>query len=71
MILALSIWYGLGALAWLIIRAVYCREVLVADVMFSLIVGVTGPIIPLTIGSWHLSVWLETMGRTVIWQDKK
>lgn len=71
MILALSIWYGLGVLAWLMIRAIYCGEVLVADVMFALIVGVTGPIIPLTIGSWHLSVWLETMARVVIWKKNE
>jgi len=71
MILALSIWYALGILSWVLIRAIYGREILVADVMFGVIVGVTGPIIPLTIGSWHLSVWLETMARVVIWQEKK
>lgn len=71
MILALSLYYGFGVLAWLFIRAVYCKELYVGDVMFALFVGVTGPIIPLTIGSWYLSVWLEATGQVLIWKEKE
>ena len=71
MIVALLLYYLTGVISWVAIRAIYAEQVEVADIMFSLVVGVTGPIIPLTIGSWHLSVWLETMGRTVIWKRKE
>jgi len=71
MILAMSLWYLTGVLAWLGVRVIYSKELYVADVMFALVVGASGPIIPLTIGSWHLSVWLETMASVLIWKKKE
>jgi hypothetical protein len=70
MITSLLVWYLSGILAWLFIRATYGGEVYVGDIMGALVIGISGPIIPLTIGSWYLAVWLETTARVIIWKRK-
>ena len=64
------VWFLAGAATWILI-AVFFGKVTVADLMIASGVSLTGPLLPLVIAGWYVAVWLNSLGKIVIWEKRK
>jgi len=63
------IWYLTGFIAW-IASSYFFGLVTVGDVLFAMMCGATGPMLPILIGLWYLTVKTEELKKYVIWKRK-
>lgn len=69
MIFWLVTWYVLGILSWLLL-CWWEGFITVGDIALGIFMGLTGPLLPATLGAWHVFWRWYDFQKTVIWRKK-